>query len=533
MKTEEDQLTKKAQIAAASGALFGILDKPVQVSLTCRISKSKFVAGLQCAKRLYLQVHQPQLAKVTDQFNKDQGAAVGVLARNLFRGGVLVDADRNHVAQAVRATRELVNNSEVSAIFEATFRHDGVLVQVDVLRRIGKKPEFQLIEVKSSTDAKPYHLQDLSIQNYVLRGAGVCVNSNHLMRVNPDYVFNGHLELSELFLIEEVPSNRLLTRSAISEILNEQYRMLCRPEPPNIEPGSFCKIPYRCEFFDYCHIAQDQDDLRSLPIPAHKIQTLLHNGLISVSELPNTIHLRLYWHFTNSECSRVDAARRARTSGLSVDPRLRAELASIKYPVAFTDFETLAPAVPRFRGMKPYEPIPIQWSVHLQGHEDGGLEHNEFLAPDGHDPRRLFLESLSGAVGSARSIVVYGSYETTQLANLSRWLPEFASTISSIKSRLVDLQPIIRRNVYSPAFLGSYSIKRVLPVLVRGMNYADLQVQSGDEVGRVWEQSCAVDIGGPEKAGLRQALLDYCARDTLGLAHLVDALRQYADTRKS
>lgn len=113
MNTAERQLTKKAQIAAASDALIVLLDKPVRVSPTCGISKSKFVAGLQCPKRLYLQVHQPQLAKVTDQFNKDQGTAVEVLARNLFPGGVLVDVDRNHVAQAVRATRELVNNPEV------------------------------------------------------------------------------------------------------------------------------------------------------------------------------------------------------------------------------------------------------------------------------------------------------------------------------------------------------------------------------------------------------------------------------------
>jgi hypothetical protein len=161
MASAERQLTRKARIAAASAALVALLDKPVRVSPTCDgISKSKFVAGLQCAKRLFLQVHHPHLADLTNQGIKDQGTAVGVLARNLFRGGALVDADRNHLADAVRITRELVNNSEVPAIFEATFRHDGVLVQVDVLRRSHKK-EFKLIEVKSSTIVKLYHLLDL------------------------------------------------------------------------------------------------------------------------------------------------------------------------------------------------------------------------------------------------------------------------------------------------------------------------------------------------------------------------------------
>jgi len=172
MNTARDALTKKAQIAAASDALIALLDKPARVRPTCGISKSKFVAGLQCAKRLYLQVHRPQLARVTHQFYKDQGTVVGVLARNLFRGGVLVDVDRNHIAQAVRVTQQLVSDFEVPTIFEAAFEHDGVLVQVDILHRLHKR-EFGLIEVKSSTAVKPYHLFDISIQRYVLKGAGI------------------------------------------------------------------------------------------------------------------------------------------------------------------------------------------------------------------------------------------------------------------------------------------------------------------------------------------------------------------------
>ena len=34
--------------------------------MSMRISKTKFVAGCQCLKRLYLQVHEPELAAETD-----------------------------------------------------------------------------------------------------------------------------------------------------------------------------------------------------------------------------------------------------------------------------------------------------------------------------------------------------------------------------------------------------------------------------------------------------------------------------------
>jgi hypothetical protein len=191
------------------------------------------------------------------------------------------------------------------------------------------------------------------------------------------------------------------------------------------------------------------------------------------------------------------------------------------------DFETVAPAVPRLRGMKPYEPIPIQWSLHRQAHEGGTLEHSAFLAPDRDDPRRVFIESLSKAVADARNIVVYGDFENTQLSNLARCLPEYTPTINSIQQKLVNLLPIIRESVYSLKFRGSYSIKRVLPALVPGVSYDDLAVRSGDQVAGIWEQLCATNVGSAEKAQLRKALLDYCARDTQALADLVDVLRRH------
>jgi hypothetical protein len=48
------------------------------------ISKSKFVAGCQCLKRLYFQVHQPGLAAEPDAASEaiiEQGREVGLLAR--------------------------------------------------------------------------------------------------------------------------------------------------------------------------------------------------------------------------------------------------------------------------------------------------------------------------------------------------------------------------------------------------------------------------------------------------------------------
>src|SRR5258706_11489111 len=102
-----------------------------------RISKTKFCAGVQCLKRLYLLVHSPELGAQSDSADQaiiEQGREVGLLARTLFPGGVAVSSGGG-LDKAIRATRELVANPAVPAIFEGTFVHQNVLVRVDILHR--------------------------------------------------------------------------------------------------------------------------------------------------------------------------------------------------------------------------------------------------------------------------------------------------------------------------------------------------------------------------------------------------------------
>lgn len=156
-----------------------------------RISKSKFVSGVQCLKRLYLQVHQPELATQPDAALEAiirQGHEVGMLARSLFPGGMEV-CERS-LDQAIRTTRELVANREIPAIFEGVFEDGGVLVRVDVLHR-RKDGRWRLIEVKSTTDQKDHHMEDIAIQHRVVSRSGVDVASVCLAHINRNYVFDG------------------------------------------------------------------------------------------------------------------------------------------------------------------------------------------------------------------------------------------------------------------------------------------------------------------------------------------------------
>jgi hypothetical protein len=86
------------------------------------LSKSKYIAGLQCPRRLWLACHEPDLGTPASESLAavfDQGAEIGRRARDLFPGGVLVDEEAWQHGQATARTRQLMADRHVDAIFEA------------------------------------------------------------------------------------------------------------------------------------------------------------------------------------------------------------------------------------------------------------------------------------------------------------------------------------------------------------------------------------------------------------------------------
>ncbi len=157
----------------------------------------------------------------------------------------------------------------------------------------------------------------------------------------------------------------------------------------------------------------------------------------------------------------------------------RGALNGVRFPLYYVDFETVNPAIPRFAGMRPFDHLPFQWSLHVQRQPDEAPEHFEFLAADTSDPRPAFVSALCDALGDRGSIVVYHQpFESQRLAELASWVPGFSERIKKIQQRLWDLLPIVHDHVYHPAFGGSYSLKSVLPALVPEMTYEGMEVAS-------------------------------------------------------
>jgi hypothetical protein len=484
------------------------------------LSKSKVMAGMQCLKRLYFQVHSPEIAttkKDEGQYARlEEGREVGMLAQRVFPGGRAISFDHG-IGGALAETAALLEDTTVSAIYEATFQHSNVLVRVDILERVGAT-RWRLIEVKSSVQPKQHHLQDLAIQRHVVAESGVDVASAWLMHLDREYRYDGrNHDVGALFKMEDatVEINKICT--SLPALLNEQRESLAMGTAPDVAPGPQCSDPYVCEFFGNCNPEPPPHHISLLPrLSEKKRQQLTEQGFTLIHEIPEDFPL------TETQ-ARVRSS--VQTGKTWVSETLDQELAVLRWPRYFMDFESLYPAIPRFAQMWPYSQIPFQWSVHRQMTPDAELEHFEFLAGDERDPRREFIESLCAVLGTEGPIVVYNaSFESQRLRELAGWMSEYGDPIDRIRGRLWDLLRIVQAHLYHPAFNGSFSIKSVLPALMPEMTYGGMEVANGVAAGLAWERIVRGDLDVAEKERLKAALLAYCCQDTLAMVKLLESL---------
>jgi hypothetical protein len=484
------------------------------------LSKSKHLAGLQCLKRLYLQCYQPELAGEIDEQRQaifDQGTEVGVFAQKVFPSGVLLSEDYRHHKEAVSRTKQLIEDKSIPALFEAAFTFEDIYIRVDILERLSRN-RWRMIEVKSSTGVKDYHLPDVAIQKYVLEQCGLTVSHACLMHLNRDYVYDGkHYQYDKLFTIEDLKEEIECIEQTLPEHLAQQWETLKHAHPPEIEPGLHCSNPFTCDFYAVCNAPFPEDWPGYLPRMGGKVEELKERGITSINDIPDDFPLS-----ANQRRARVCFMR----NKPYYDDNLTAEREELGYPLYFMDFETVFPALPQYKGMRPYDHIPFQWSVHSQKNPESELEHHEFLHNDTTDPREPFITSLLSVLEKCDNtpIIVYSSFESTRLNDLSDWFPKYAKRIAKVRERLWDLLPVIRNNVYHPRFLGSFSIKNVLPALVPEMSYENMEVADGTAAGLAYERMIGEGLETNEREKVRQSLLDYCRQDSLAMVRLLEHL---------
>ena len=485
------------------------------------LSKTLYMKGLQCHKALWLQKYRPELKDEVSESQQaifDSGTDVGVLAQELFSGGVEVPYDGLSPVEQVAMT-ELLIVGGTTTIYEAAFSFDNIFVKVDILH-FGDNG-WELHEVKSSTGLKGQYLDDIAVQYHVLTGCGINLCKAALVHINNQYVRQGDIEVSKLFTIMDVIENIRAMQSDVSANLTAIREMLYA-DMPVIDIGPHCSSPYECSFGQHCwgHLPENSVFTfadRGKP----DAFGLYRQGIVKIEDV---LRDTLGWR----QKLQVDGLLHHKNH-IDVGT-VRDFLDSLWYPLCFMDFETIyMTPVPLFDGLRPYQQVPFQFSLHIISEAGAAPLHYAFLADGPANPQQEFLDRLLAQLPSNGCILTWNqTFEENRLKELIEPFPRRSTEVMGIVANLRDLMvPFRDKSVYHWQFNGSYSLKAVLPALVPELSYDALEVCNGQMASDAWMQIRHSE-NDREKDSLRQQLLEYCHLDTLAMVRIVDKLQKIA-----
>lgn len=485
------------------------------------LSKSKLLAYRQCPKRLWLEVHHPELRQDSSatQASFAAGHQVGDIARQIYdpqNKGALVDPQSEGFDAAFARTQALLRKSQ--PIFEAGFCSQGALAFADVMLPVKQrgKRAWRMVEVKSSTAVKDYHRDDAAVQAFLARDCGVPLAAIALAHIDSSWVYPGSDDYQGLLKENDLTIEAFARGDEVRGWIGEAQQVVGRKREPRIATGAHCRQPYACGFFDHC---QGQEPQAEQPI--RWLHGRLSQGLQAHIEAQGLSEMRdAPDELLDERQRRIKAATLSQRAYFNRQAAAQ-ELAAHKLPAYFLDFETIQFAVPIWKGTRPYQPIPFQFSAHRLA-RTGKLEQRAFLDLSGKDPSRAFAEALIGACGERGPIFVYNAgFETSRIRDLAARFPRMARALLALNERVVDLLPLARDHYYHPSQQGSWSIKAVLPALCPDLQYGDLDgVQDGGMAMAAYLQALSPHTTQARKAEIERQLLAYCALDTYALVRL-------------
>jgi len=477
------------------------------------LSKSLFIKGLQCHKCLYLKKYHPELMdEITPQQQAkfDRGTEVGILAQQLFPGGVEVPYEGLNFGEQLGKTKYLVKKG-TKDIYEATFSHEGIFIKVDILHK--GKSGWEIYEIKSSTEVKDVYYDDIAVQYHVLSGCGLDISKAFLVHINNEYVRHGDIDVDGLFFIEDLTYEVIEKQDFVTSEIKKMKEMLGGDEPV-IDIGEHCRDPYDCEFIGHCwkHIPENSVfDFRGRGV---KKFDCYRQGIVRMEDVPFDL-------LSPAQLIQLDGY--LNKENVFNDEAVREFLDELWYPISFFDFETIyMMPIPMFDRIRPYQQMPFQYSLHVQEKEGGELRHYEYLAQAGEDPRRDLIEKLLNDIPENSCVLAYNmSFEIGILNDLKGWFPEHEEKIDHIISNMRDLMiPFRSKAIYNWKMEGSYSLKKVLPALVPELSYEGMDVSDGANASDTWLKM--ITMQNPEEIEKsRKALLEYCCLDTLAMVKIL------------
>jgi hypothetical protein len=414
------------------------------------------------------------------------------------------------IAHEYLSTILLPSNPGDQLFWQQTYNDGPYEARVDALVK-RKYTGYNLYEIKSSTSIDKEIIFDVTFQATILEKNKI-FDRFYVLHLNKEYIRHGELDIESLFIAEDV-TNQVNDKK--SEILQLREEALAVLDIEDSEETATCLSPKECPCPDLCHPGLPEFSIFDIPrlSQAKKIQ-LLETGVRAAKDIPESFDLNAKQRLVMN-C--------AKTETVHIDHNLiRSELSRFKYPLWFLDYETCISAVPLFENYHPQQQIVFQYSLHHLDEPGGSLRHFGFMSISKGDPSAQLLEHLSTDLGSSGTVIVWNkTFEKTMNQDMARLHPQYEGFLMDVNARIYDLGDIINLGYYiHPGFKGSWSIKHVLPVMVKELTYENLEINKGDQASMAWWNITFGNLEDLEKETLVKNLEKYCEQDTLAMVEI-------------
>lgn len=492
------------------------------------LSKSNYMTFLKHPAWLWLEKHDPDRLPAVDANTQaifDAGNLFETYAEQLFPDAVTLGYKKNGhfdydmYNELPKRTAEALG-SGAKTILQGRVEVVGITCTFDVLER-NTDGTFNLFEIKSSTSAKPEHEHDLAFQTIVLERAGLQIANVYVIHVNNEYVRNGAINPKEITDITEVTSAVRALKDQTEVNIQKALRVMELPEMPDPSP----RFARNGAFNDWLAIYEtltggfDTYSIYNLTTAgARRIGALEDIGVSSIADIPDEINL------TPKQHRQVIATKRGER--LIDADEIRDFLKMMEYPLYFLDYETFAGVIPVFDGLRPYQQVPFQYSLHIIPSPGADAIHKEYLHTENSLPATPLLKQMREDIGPHGTVLVwFQNFEKGRNAEMAELVPEFNEFLYDINDRVIDLMTPFAEGWYvDKDFFGSASIKAVLPVLVPELSYKVLEIQEGGTAQRTWMDTVLGGNNVEQKEKILQDLRKYCELDTLAMVKIWEVL---------
>ena len=402
---------------------------------------------------------------------------------------------------------------------QPTYSTERFLARPDIVIKNPATGLHDIYEIKSSGSVKKEHKFDVTFQ-YLVCAECFPVGNSYIVHINKNFIKDGEIDFSKFFQIANVNEIVIELKSEVSQLMKDVWETSQFPTSNNIES---CLKPTKCVSLDLCHPQLPEHPIYEISRIGKKARQLKDGGIIAIKDIPMDFPL------TARQSIQVKAVKENK---IQIDPdAIQKILNKLEYPIYFLDYETFNPAIPYFNGYSAYQHITFQFSLHTLTAEGQVIQHAEYLHSTFTDPTNRLASELKKHIGETGSVVVWNkSFEKGRNTNMAALDPDHADFMESINSRLFDLMDIFSKRYYvHPDFLGSASLKKILPVFLPDRSdllYSGLTISNGEQAMLAWKDLINPDYSQDHKDLLKEDMLKYCELDTLAMVEILKKITE-------